>query len=387
MKDRNCDFIAELANLGMIYIFCMSALIFAELLLKSTITFPCALILAALLGWCFFLRLKIENFILYVILHLVPAAGFLFIPFEMGKVELIAIYALFVVLDIAFWVKRKTGGFAYIPVACVALNALAYLYSDIKKYNVEMILFFAMGISFFLLFYVRHFFSHASLLAKERTQDERMPFADMLKNGAKVAFPFVLLSVAAMILIKIDALDKYALIVYNVIARILGFVIRIILQVIHFIASLIMPDSDPDQARVVLEAFEEGDSNIFLRILSAVVYVTGLVTVLYVLAKIIIAIIKMIPMKRSLTPQVIEESDMVEIRERIVKVGEEKGEKLSAIRKRYKKTVEKAAKRGYPLNRAHTPRERAGDFSEKTGSDIRELTGEYEKVRYCNKYL
>ena len=209
-----------------------------------------------------------------------------------------------------------------------------------------------------------------------------MPYSDMLKNGAKVAFPFVLLSVAAMILIKIDALDKYALIVYNFITRILGFVIRIILQVIHFIASLIMPDSDPDQARVVLEAFEEGDSNIFLRILSAVVYVTGLVTVLYVLAKIIIAIIKMIPMKRSLTPQVIEESDMVEIRERIIKVDAEKGEKLSAIRKRYKKTVEKAAKKGYPLNRAHTPRERAGDFSEKTGNDIRELTGEYEKIRY-----
>ena len=185
-----------------------------------------------------------------------------------------------------------------------------------------------------------------------------------------------------MILVKIDALDRYAFIVYNFVKKIVGFVMRIVLYVIHTLASLMMPDSDTDQIRVVMEALEEGDSNIVLRILSAIVYFVGLAAVLYVLVRIIIALIKLIPMKRNLTPQVFEENDMVEIRERIVKTEEESHEKLDKVRKRYKKTVEKAAKKGYTVNFAHTPRERAEDMSEKLGSDIHELTAEYETVRY-----
>lgn len=382
MKDRACNTIAEVANLCMVYILCFTALLLGELLLKRSLGIPCALILAAVLGYCCFLRLKVANFIAYFLLHLVPVGALIFVPFEMGKIELIMVYALFFFLDIAFWMKRRTGGFAYLSVACVTLNALAYLYADVKKNSMAMIVFFAGGILFFLLFYVRHFFKHASLLAKERTQDERMPYSDMLKNGAVIAFPFVLLSVAVMTLVKIDALDRYAFIVYDFVKKIVGFAMRIVLYVIHTLASLMMPDSDTDQIRVVMEALEEGDSNIVLKILSAIVYFVGLAAVLYVLVRIFIALIRLIPMSRNLTPQVIEESDMVEIRERIVKTEEENHEKLDKVRRRYKKTVVKAAKKGYAVNFAHTPRERAADMSEKIGSDIHELTAEYETVRY-----
>ena len=146
-----------------------------------------------------------------------------------------------------------------------------------------------------------------------------------------------------MILVKIDALDRYAFIVYNFVKKIVGFVMRIVLYVIHTLASFMMPDSDTDQIRVVMDALEEGDSNIVLRILSAIVYFVGLAAVLYVLVRIFIALIRLIPMSRNLTPQVIEESDMVEIRERIVKTEEESREKLDKVRRRYKKTVEKEA--------------------------------------------
>ena len=290
LKDRACNAIAEGANLCMVYILCFNALLLGELLLKRSLGIPCALILAAILGYCFFLRLKVANFIAYFLLHLVPVGALIFVPFEMGKIELIMVYVLFFFLDIAFWMKRRTGGFVYLPVVCVVLNALAYLYADVKKNSMAMIVFFAGGILFFLLFYVRHFFKHASLLAKERTQDERMPYADMLK-------------------VKIDALDRYAFIVYNFVKKIVGFVMRIVLYVIHTLASLMMPDSDTDQIRVVMEALEEGDSNIVLRILSAIVYFVGLAAVLYVLVRIIIALIKLIPMKRNLTPQVFEENE------------------------------------------------------------------------------
>lgn len=382
MKDANCNRIAEIANTGMVYIAVFSALLLGELLVKRSLGIVCAVILAAIIGYCFFLRMKIANFIAYALLHLIPFGALLFVPYEFGKIELIAVYALFFFLDIVFWIKQRTGGFVFLPVAFVLLNALAYLYCSVKKNSPGMIVFFAAGILFFLLFYIRHFFYHASLLSKEREQDERMPYADMLKNGSVIAFPFVLLSVVIMLLVKIDFLDRYALAVYHFIRKIAAFIIRIVLYIVHFLAGLIMPDSDPDQTAVVMEAFEEADSNIVLQILSAIVYLVALAAVIFVLVRIVIAVIKLIPMKRNLSPQVIEESDMVEIRERIVKTEREHEEKLNGVRRRYKKTVERAAKKGYAINTSHTPRERADDLREKLGNDIRELTKEYESVRY-----
>ena len=55
---------------------------------------------------------------------------------------------------------------------------------------------------------------------------------------------------------------------------------------------------------------------------------------------------------------------------------------MQGIRKVYKRTVEKAVKKGYPLKRSQTPRERALDLKNRGKEDITELSLKYEKVRY-----
>ena len=184
-----------------------------------------------------------------------------------------------------------------------------------------------------------------------------------------------------MVLIRIDALDKYALIAYDFIMRIVGRVARIVLLIIEWFASLIVVDDSETLTRSVLE-FGMEEQNVVLRVISAIVYLASLGLLLFLLARVVIAVIRWIPMHRNLKPQVIEESDMVEIRERIVRTTDGRGEKLSKIRKKYKKTVERAAKRGYKVEGYHTPKERAADLIAKTGEDIRELSGMYELERY-----
>ena len=381
MKDRSCGEIAQIVNAGMIYIVWLTGLLFGEMLMKRSPGFVCALALAGIIAFCFFLRKTVGHFAVYLLLHLLPFGALLAVPFEAGKIELYAIYVLFFILDMAYWMKKKTGGYANIPIAMVVLNAAAYLYSDVKKNTGAMILFFALGIVYFLFYYVRLYFGNAANLAGEKTQDEKMPFGDMLKNSAVVAVPFVLLSVLAMVLIRIDALDKYALIAYDFIMRIVGRVARIVLLIIEWFASLIVVDDSETLTRSVLE-FGMEEQNVVLRVISAIVYLASLGLLLFLLVRVVIAVIRWIPMHRNLKPQVIEESDMVEIRERIVRTTDGRGEKLSKIRKKYKKTVERAAKRGYKVEGYHTPKERAADLIAKTGEDIRELSGMYELERY-----
>ncbi len=385
MKDGNCNFLAEGANCIMVYIVCLTALFFGELLMKKSPGFFCALILGGIVAFCFLLRNVVSNFILYAILHLVVFGLLIFVPFSIGKIELLAFYLLFVILDFAFWMKQKKGTFAYVPLALIFLNALAYLYCDIKKNPGGMLFFFVLGILYFLFYYIRKFYANAAKLSKEKTQDERMPFSDMLRNGFGVAFPFVLLSVIVMILVRVDWIDQYAVRLYDFIIRIVGKAVLLVLSVLHWLSGLFVIETLESGLERAMGDFGQTESNPVLRILSAVVYIASLAVILFLVYKGIVALLKWIPRHRKLSPQVIEESDMVEIRERIVRSEPAHKEKLHRIRKKYKKTVEKAMGKGYEINRSHTPKERAFDMKEKTGGDINELTGLYEKIRYQEK--
>ena len=77
-----------------------------------------------------------------------------------------------------------------------------------------------------------------------------------------------------------------------------------------------------------------------------------------------------------------EEEDMIEIREKIVRKRNEKKDKLSKIRRVYKKAIERNIKKGYELKKYQTPRERAEDIQELMNEDIFELNSLYEKERY-----
>ena len=203
----------------------------------------------------------------------------------------------------------------------------------------------------------------------------------MLKNSAVAAFPFVILSILLMIFIRIDALDSVALAVYEFVVKIVVFAAKIVLRAMEFFAGLLFGGSTEETIREIGE-MTDGEPGMVLKILSAIVYWSSVAVLLYLFVRLVISIIEWIPMKKSLTPEVIEESDMVEIRERIVKPKNEKEEKLSTVRRRYKTTVEKAAKKGYEIKRYHTPKERAKDLLLQKNEDISEISSLYETERY-----
>ena len=95
-----------------------------------------------------------------------------------------------------------------------------------------------------------------------------------------------------------------------------------------------------------------------------------------------ISIIKSLSVRREIQIQTIEDEGMIEIREKIVRKRNVKKEKLSKIRRIYKKAIEKNIKKGYELKKFHTPRERAEDIQKLMNEDIFELNSLYEKERY-----
>ena len=382
MKGKSCHTIAEITNLLMMLIVCCSVLYFGEMAAKRNIGFLAVPVLAAIIAACYAMRLTIENFILYGVLHLIPFGLLILVPSKFGKFELLGFYALFFVLDIAYWMKRKTEGFVYIHIAFILIDAIAYLYATVKERYAGMYLFFLLGMAYFLLYYIRLFFANATLLAKERAQDEKMPFSDMLSNSSTVALPFVLLSLLVMLFVRADELDPYLLAAYRFCMSIFMKIVRFVVWLVSLLAGLFFESETLQNPGAVEEGIEQMHHSLLVEILFTILYFSLLAVALYLLIRLVLALLKRIPMKRSLTPEIIEDADMVEIRERIVKSERTKEEKLPKIRKRYKKTIEKAAKHGYGINRAHTVRERAADFLDQRGEDISALSAEYEAFRY-----
>ena len=117
-------------------------------------------------------------------------------------------------------------------------------------------------------------------------------------------------------------------------------------------------------------------------VISAVVYVLALAFIIFLFVKIVISIIKFFLMKREHAGLEVEVNDMVEVRENIKIERTRNNEKLGKIRKKYKKYVEKKAKKGYELKKYQTPKERAEDIHKLMNEDIYELNAMYEKERY-----
>ena len=381
MKDRSCYFISEFANMLMIYIIGLTLLISGQLLIVKSINIFPVIAIALELGIAYFCRAKIANFILYAVIHIAVGVGLFFVPGSFGKIAMLVAWGVITILDISFWMKKRSGSFAYVSILFVIPDAIAYLVASVKKNHIGMILFFAFGLAFFVLYYLRLFFQNAHKLAKEGEEDETMPFAEMLKNGSIVAAPVVIISAVVMLIVKVDFFDKYALALYNFVADILGKVTRLILQVIHWIMQLFVP-SKADEAQTVMDSVVEMQTNPVLRVISVIVYFLAVALLLFLFIKAVIALLKLIPMNRKITEQVIEKEDMVEIRQSIAKTEREKTEKLSKIRRIYKKTIERAAKKGYAVNLSQTPMERAADLEKKKGEKIGDLSRKYEEARY-----
>ena len=230
---------------------------------------------------------------------------------------------------------------------------------------------------------MRLFFSNAHLLSIERRNNDKMPFDDMLRNDSKLAIPFIVISFVIMVVAKIEKLDSVALYLYEKFADFLGFLLINVLSFIDKLLTLLLGENTEDPV-MLMEMAEEGEyvSDPVFNIISTIIVIILAIIMVFVIVKIIISVIKSLSVSREIQTQTIEEEDMIEIREKIVRKRNEKKDKLSKIRRVYKKAIERNIKKGYELKKFQTPRERAEDIQKQMKEDIFELNALYEKERY-----
>ena len=326
----------------------------------------------------------LNNFVVYGLLHIIPLLAIIFVPIDpLQKMAFIFVFVVIFVTNMRSYFKAKGQGFEYVGVVLVLIPAVAYLIADILSLRFTMLAYFIMGVSFIILYYLRLFFSNAHLLSIERRNNDKMPFDDMLRNDSKLAIPFIVISFVIMVVAKIEKLDSVALYLYEKFADFLGFLLINVLSFIDKLLTLLLGENTEDPV-MLMEMAEEGEyvSDPVFNIISTIIFIILAIIMVFVIVKIIISVIKSLSVSREIQTQTIEEEDMIEIREKIVRKRNEKKDKLSKIRRVYKKAIERNIKKGYELKKFQTPRERAEDIQKQMKEDIFELNALYEKERY-----
>ncbi|MCR5848180.1 MAG: hypothetical protein K6G75_08705 [Lachnospiraceae bacterium] len=391
MKNRKYYILAEIANFIMFYLFYITLTELWNVFLKRQFSIVLPVGVFLILFFSYFIRVSlkrlptiIDNVVVYTLAHIVPIFLIFLLPLDVQFRLVLGLFYMYVLIaDLRAWFVTKGEGFAYINIGFVVAPAIAYLVADIRGSKFAMTYFFVVGILFMLTFYLRLFFENAFLLAVEKKNNDKMPFDDMLKNDSKLAIPFIIISIVVMVIAKIDALDKWSLFLYLKFAKLIGFLLTKFGEFLDYIyAILFMHDEEVEPLVIGLEEEIVYEDNVVFNVIAYGLYIILAAFLIFILVRVIIAIVKTIMVKKEIQTQLIEDEDMIEIREKIVRKKSEKKEKISKIRRMYKKAIEKNIKKGYELKKYQTPRERADDIEKLMNENIHELNVMYEKDRY-----
>ena len=391
MKSKTYYNLAEAANFIMIVLLYISVVEVWDVMYKVPFNF--VLPVGTFLMLIFSLLLRIvfgkmnsfmNNIVVYALLHAIPVAAIIFVPVEpLYKMALAFVFFIIFLTNMRSYYKAKGQGFEYISIILVVIPALLYLIADVLSLSLTMFVFFIVGVAYVILYYFRLFFSNAHLLSIERKNNEKMPVEDMLKNDSKLAIPFIVISFVIMVVAKIEKLDTWALFLYEKFTGVLRIVFWKFFTFVEMVFNYLFGGTEDDMVYVQdLMEEESPAANPIFNIISAVVFVILALALLFLFVKAIISIIKSLSVGREVQTQTIEDEGMIEIREKIVRKRNEKKEKLSKIRRIYKKAIERNIKKGYELKKYQTPRERAEDIQVLMNEDIFELNSMYEKERY-----
>ena len=391
MKSRRYYNLAEAANFIMVILIYISVVEIWDVMYKVPFNFvlPAGTVIMLLFSLAIrmiFGKMKsfLNNFVVYAITHVLLVLGILFVPIDpLQKMAFAFVLFIIFITNMRSYFKAQGQGFEYVGVVLVLLPAIGYLVADILSLRTTMFAYFVIGVAFVMLYYFRLFFSNAHLLSIERKNNEKMPLDDMLLNDSKLAIPFIVMSFVIMVVAKIEKLDSLALFLYDKFAAGLRFVLGYVLKFIGWLFDLLIR-SDEEIPVAIMEETEMVDdaANPVFNVISIIIFVFLALVLLFVFVKIMISIIKSLSVRREIQTQTIEDEGMIEIREKIVRKRNEKKEKLSKIRRIYKKAIEKNIKKGYELKKYQTPRERAEDIQKQMNEDIFELNSLYEKERY-----
>jgi len=384
MKNKKFFFLSEAANLIMFIVFLFSLSIIWDMANKKPVSILCGIGIVGVILFVYFLRACVNNIFLFFGLHVLGMAVCVFLPIDFfDKFFLLLILLIFTFLDIGFWTYSRGDTFSYIHVAFVIAPAIGFLLSDVYHFNIHRTMFFVLGIVYFLMFYLRLLFINVHLLSIEKRTNQKMPLNDMIKNDMKLAIPFIGVSILLMIIARFDFIDKIALFIYEKFCIALRFIIIKTIEIIGIIYDFLFRDSEDIVMGTPLIAEESlSAENKVFNVISGVILFIIIGFIVILITKWIINIIKTMVIKKEVMTQTLENEDMIEIRENIVKRKKEKKLKLSKIRKLYKKTVDKNIKDGYSLQKYHTVRERSEDIKNKMHNDISKLNEIYEKERY-----
>ncbi len=384
MSVKKYYYLSEIFNSIMIFVFILSLEWVARLTIKSYPTVLSACLLLAVILYSFLIRLTRLHLIVYTIIHLITFGIYLFIPLPFEE-KVIAgfLFLVFAALNIRHKAFDSEEGFADIPIFFVVVPVIGYVVTEILDLARLSTLFFILGMIYFIAFYLRLFFTGAFLIAVEKEKDDKMPYRDIIKSGSRMAFIFIVISAVVMILVKVDALDPILIQASLYCIKGITWVIYGIIYAYLLLMNFIGQSSDGIVTDNMMNQFmNDKKSNPVVDVISAVVYVLALAFIIFLFVKIVISIIKFFLMKREHAGLEVEVNDMVEVRENIKIERTRNNEKLGKIRKKYKKYVEKKAKKGYELKLFHTPREREEDMRNKYNEDMHELNVLYEKARY-----
>lgn len=301
------------------------------------------------------------------------------------KVIIILIGIATLLLNIKYFTSKPFYTIYELPIPFILAPVLGFLYSDYIRNTFYMVYFFALAIIFVLLYYIRLFNTNAFVLASERNKYDKMPYKEMIINDMKLAVPFIVISVLLMILVNFDFMDAVMVKIYAVFTDVFVFFAKYVLAAIRWLIETFIEEADEPLEPIKLPEIEdEIRESAFINILGYVIF--GIVAIVLVLL-VAITVRNIIKSMRGARKDILEdniETGMTEVKERITRTRKSKDSSLSSIRKKYKKTIEKLAKKGYQLFWFHTPNERSKDVLDKNKIDINELTKEYEKDRYSH---
>lgn len=392
MKAKRFYYLAEISNFIMVFLLAANVMEIWEMIIKFNFSPVLPIGILLILIFSYFLRISfgniksfMNNVFVFGAMHIIPLLLIIFVPLNVQYKLMFGLFLGFeFVCNLKSYFSSEGEGFVYIGVPFALIPALSYLAADIFHFKFSMQYFFTIGVVYIIMYYIRLFSENAYLLAVERKKNDKMPFEDMIKNDSKLAIPFVVISAVIMLVARIEALDKVSLFLYLKFAKFLGFLINSLFAFMDFIyEKLLKSDEQINLPNInMLPEEEEYIHSPLFNTISGIIFFAITVLVIVIIAKIIISIIKSISIRKEISTTTIEEEDMIEIREKIVKRKKANKEKLSKTRKQYKNTVEKCIKKGYQLKKYQTPKERAKDILKSTNEDINELSLAYEKERY-----
>ena len=391
MKSKRYFNLAEAANFIMVVLLYVSVVEIWDVMYKVPFNYVLPTGTVLMLLFSLALRMifgKMNNFLnnifFYALLHIIPALAIIFVPAEpLHKMAFAIVFIIIFISNMRSYYKAPGQGFEYIGVVLVLVPAIGYLIADILSLRITMLVYFIIGVAYVILYYFRLFFSNAHLLSIERKNNEKMPLDDMLRNDSKLAIPFIVISFVIMIVAKIEKLDSVALFLYYKFEALMRIVIINVIDFVEMVFNFLFRD-DYEDPIYIMEMAEEEEvaANPIFNIISTVLFIFLALVLLFVFIKILISVIKSLSVSKEIQTQTIEDEGMIEIREKIVRKKSDKKDKLSKIRRIYKKAIERNIKKGYELKKYQTPRERAEDIQKLMNEDIFELNSLYEKERY-----